>query len=334
MTEKKTTTPDGVANAAEKGISAVVSPAADDILAGERTPTPEEIEAMLEGRNRTHFEGLGDAWGVLTGQNPAHVVPQVLGTVLSEGGTRPAWRWKRKNVEQALMAWPKDQPIRAAALFAGTEGERMYPKNVLPLLEGLPNDLTVEAVHPWENGFCANVAVSMQEDKNPMWFCDPLYTRDQDDLTPGVTHTFLLSGLAFHIRKALLDELTITQGPRYEAYAEAWLGENPGKSRLDIPPLKIDVAGKHIILPGRNFAEYQIRAMVEKVQDCQLERMPVKILYFRFPFENRPPLLLPLYVSQLTLNGLDPREGMEVDAYIWLQGRIIDLDPSPANTGA
>ena len=35
-------------------------------------------------------------------------------------------------------------------------------------------------------------------------------------------HTFLLAGLALGLRKALLDEITITQGVRYEAYAEAW----------------------------------------------------------------------------------------------------------------
>ena len=35
----------------------------------------------------------------------------------------------------------------------------------------------------------------MIEGKNPMWFYDPPYLRDKDDLTPGVTQTFLLSGL-------------------------------------------------------------------------------------------------------------------------------------------
>ena len=37
-----------------------------------------------------------------------------------------------------------------------------------------------------------------------MWFYDPLYLRDKDDLTPGITHTFSLAGLCFALRKALL----------------------------------------------------------------------------------------------------------------------------------
>lgn len=54
------------------------------------------------------------------------------------------------------------------------------------------------------NGMGANVAVSMIEGKNPMWFFDPL-RRDRADFTPGVTHTFLVAGLAYVVRKALLD---------------------------------------------------------------------------------------------------------------------------------
>ena len=178
---------------------------ADDTNPDAREASPEEMEAMLQGKNRTHFEGLGDAWAVLTGQNPAAVMPQVVGTVLHEGGTRPSWQWKRGGRDHVLMAWPKDQPVRASVLVAGEQGGKLTPVSVVPLLDGLPNDLTVEEVHPWESGLGANVAVSMVEGKNPMWFFDPLYGRDHDDLTPGITHTFLLAGLAYGLRKALLD---------------------------------------------------------------------------------------------------------------------------------
>ena len=33
----------------------------------------EDAQAAAEGKNRTHYEGLGDAWAVLTGRNPAPV---------------------------------------------------------------------------------------------------------------------------------------------------------------------------------------------------------------------------------------------------------------------
>lgn len=288
-----------------------------------------EAQAAAEGKNRVHTEALGDAWAVLTGQNPAAIMDQVVSTVLHEGGTRPSWQWKRGSTDHIMMAWPQDQPLRAAVLVMGEEGEKLTPVTAVPLLDGLPNDLMVEGVHLWENGMGANVAVSMIEGKNPMWFFDPLYGRDRTDLTPGVTHTFLVAGLAFAIRKALLDQMTITQGPQYEAYAEQWLEANPGKSRLDVPPLQVDVSDRHMIMPGRNFCEYQMRAVIEEVQDCQLDKMPVKALFVTFPFENREPLRLVIYASKMVLGDLEPEVGQAIDAYIWLQGRIIDIDEGP-----
>jgi hypothetical protein len=293
------------------------------------TPSPRELEDMIKGKNRSHAESLGDMWAVVTGQNPAAIMGQIVATVMHSGGTRPSWQWKREGRDHVLLAWPQDQPVRASVLVTGPEQEQLRPASAVPLLEGLPNDLTVESVYPWQNGLEANVAVSMMEDKNPMWFFDPVFGRDKDDLTPGVTHTFLLAGLAFGLRKALLDEITITQGPRYEAYAADWLEKNPEKRRIDVPPLKVDVSERHIIMPGRNFCEYQLRAKVEHTQDVQLENMPVKILYLNFPFENRETLHLPVYASKFVLGEYEPQKGDAVDAYVWLQGRIIDIDETP-----
>ena len=123
-------------------------------------PTEEEVRARLMAANRAHTETLGDAWAVLTGQNPEAVMGQIAATVMHEGGTRPAWQWKREGQDHVLLAWPQDQPVRAAVLVAGEEGGKLRPVSAAPLLDGLPNDLTVEDVHPWKTGVDANVAVS------------------------------------------------------------------------------------------------------------------------------------------------------------------------------
>lgn len=290
--------------------------------------TPEQVQAIVSGANRTHAEGLGDAWAVVLGRNPAALMPQVISTVLHEGGTRPSWQWKRGGKEYVLMAWPREEALRASVLMrAEEEGGQLRPCDAVPLLEGQPNDLTVESVHPWETGAGADVAVSMIEGKNPMWFYDPLYIRDKDDLTPGITHTFTLAGLCFAVRKALLDDVTITQGPQYEAYAADWLAAHPGTGRLDVPPLKVSMKGRRMIMPGRRFCEYQIRAEVEEVRQGSLEQMPVTLMYLRFPFDERAPMLLPVYASKMVLKDYEPKAGDEIDAYVWLQGRVIDFDP-------
>ena len=304
------------------------SASAQESVEARRKPTPEEAKAMLEGAYRQHLEGLGLQWGVLLGGHPQQLMSQVVATVLQEGGTRPVWQWKVKNDDFVVMAWPQDSPVRASVTMSGPEGEKMRPVDACPLLEGLPNDMTVAELHPWQAGIGGNVGCTMEEGRKPLWFYDPMMERDHDDLTPGVTQTILLAGLALSLRKALLDELTITQGSAYEVHAESWLQQNPGKSRLDVPPLKIPLSGKHLIMPGQSFCEYQMRATVAQVEDCMLEKMPVKLLYLHFPFESREAMHLALYAPKTVLKDYEPKEGDEIDAYVWLQGRIVDLPPS------
>lgn len=287
----------------------------------------ENEHASIPADGRIHNEGLAHIWHALTGLDPQILIPQLVGTVLHEGGTRPVWQWERHNREYVLMAWPADQPLRAAVLMAGPKDGKLKPVTAVPLLEGFPNDLTVETVHPRQTGG-GDVAVAMLEGKNPMWFFDPLFGRDEDDLTTGVTHTFWLGAIALGVRKALLDEITITTGPQYELYANEWLENHSDKKRIDVPPLKIDIRGKSFIMPGRVFGEYQLRATIEKIQDCQLEKMPIQALFLSFPFEDRPSMRLPLYVSEKTLGTFKPQAGEEIEAYAWFEGRIIDLEQS------
>lgn len=290
---------------------------------GKREPGKPDKEKMS---GRIHVEGLGDVWAALTGRNPREIIPQVVATVLRAGGTRPPWQWKSRGREYVLLAWPQEGPVRAAVLVAGEEGGQLKPVTAVPLLEGLPADLRIESVHPRNEGLGADVAVSMIEGENPMWFFDPLYSRDKDDLTPDVTHTFWLAAVAFGIRKALLDEVAITSGEDYEEHAQKWLNENPGKKRLDVPPLKLVVKDRHFIMPGRNYCEYQLRARVERVEDHIFEKMPLKVIFLEFPFDNRPNLHLALFASKMTLGNYEPAVGEEIEAYAWFQGRIIDLE--------
>lgn len=287
---------------------------------------PENARAVRE-----HNPALGQVWAALTGRNPESILSQVTATVLQDGGTRPPWKWALKGMDYTALAWPQDQPIRACVLLKGEPGEKMRPVSVFPLLEGLPNDLTVEEVRPFEEGEGANVGALMLEGKNPMWFFDPFYTRDKSDLTPGVTHTFWLAAAALALRRAMLDEITLASGPDFELHAQKWLAENPGAKSMDAPPLKINIAGKRFIMPGRFFGEYQIRAEVDDVEDWLFDKTPVRVLYLTFPFDGRPALRLPVYVSEFASRGYKAEKGQEVEAYVWLQGRIIDLeDPGAA----
>ncbi len=272
---------------------------------------------------RTHLETLGNQWAVLVG-NPKALMPQIVGTVIHSGVTRESWKCEKANKETMLMVWPKDSPIRAGVVMQGEPEGELKPASAMPFLEGFPNDFIVKEAHVWQSGVEANVAVEIFANKSPMWFYSPLYFRDKEDLTPGVTHTFSVSGLAFGVRKALLDELTITQGLAYEAHANAWLQDNPGKTRLDVPPLKIPLKGKQIIMPGRNFGEYETRNTILEVEKCNLDKIDVYMLRLDFPLPEREPLRIMLYAPAHLFKDEEPKVGDEIDAYIWLQARIAD----------
>ncbi len=281
-------------------------------------------ESLERHDYRRHVEALGRQWAVLVG-NPKALLPQIIGTIVHAGGTRPCWQRNDAQGECMLMAWPEDQPLRAAAVFKGPTQEELKPASVMPLMEGYPNDFEVHSTVPWQSGVEANVGVTVLAGDKPLWFYDPLYYRDKEDLTPGVTHTFLLSGLALGIRRALLDEMTITQGPLYESHANTWLEENPDKGRLDVPPLKLNLAGKQIIMPGREFCEYEMRSSVLEVQTCTLDKLEVTMLRLGFPMPDRAPMFVLVYVPTPMLKDYTPKVGDEVDAYVWLQGRVADV---------
>ena len=196
------------------------------------------------------YENLGDKWFALL-DNPEKDAFALMPRVVKDGGTRDTWSVKNEDSETVLMAWPADTPLRAGLILRGKPDGHLDPVSMLPLLEGLPHDMTVEEVHPWSNGVVAYVGACRNEGAMPLFFCNPLYFRDARMLaTPGVRHTFLLAGMAYAVRRALLDELTITEGPYYEAHAKAWLEAHPGSSRTDVPQLKIDLRGKAVFMPG------------------------------------------------------------------------------------
>ena len=156
------------------------------------------------------------------------------------------------------MAWPRESLLRAGVVFTGRKDAHLDScGRIFPFWRGFANSLTVVEVYPWKQGKTGmrgrvgEVLAQPDDDGAPIWFFDPLYYRDAKvDLTPGVTQVFYLSGLCYGIRRALLDELTVTQGPVYEAWAKKWLTANPEKGRLDVPPLKIPLRGSNLLQPA------------------------------------------------------------------------------------
>jgi len=270
------------------------------------------------------FEALGDKWFPIV-ENPERDAMALLQKAVQEGGTRDRWNAKNDKSETIMMAWPQEGGLRVGTIMHAEKEGQFQPITVMPLLEGVPQDMTVEAVYPWSNGACAFVAACRNEGAEPLVFQTMFYYRDRESLaTPGLRQTFLLAGMAYGIRKALLDELTITEGPQYEEYAKKWLEKNPDKTRLDVPQLKVDLRGQSTILPGNAPGDYQLRANITAVQEGEFDGKKYYILPFLLGAETKEPLTLLMYVTERACHGYVPKVGDDIDAIIWLQGRVID----------
>lgn len=271
-----------------------------------------------------YFEGLGDKWATLL-NDPAVELEQLLPFVVNNGGLREGWEVKTEKRETVTLAWPAEGTLRAGVTLRGTPGQQLKPMTLFPLLEGVGNDMTVEEVIPWENGTEAFVSARRNEDGEPLLVYTPFFYRDADILTPGVRHTFLVAGLAYGVRKALLDEMTITEGPQYDTYAAEWLRQNPDASRLDVPQLCLSLQGARILSPGRMPCDYQLRAPITHVEETMFGPEKVYILQIELGLTTENPLRFVLFAPEKVCGSFVPVDGAEIDAMIWLQARVIDI---------
>lgn len=269
-----------------------------------------------------HFEGLGKTWLTLL-NNPQQELPAVIMDVMKEGKTRGCWQRKDAKTETMVLAWPAETAFRAGVTLHGKAEKEIRPVSAYPLLEGAANDMTVEETYAWKNGTEGEVAACCNEGASALWFYSPFFYRDREDLTPGVRHTFLIAGLALGLRRALLDEMTVTEGPDYERYAAEWLAHHPGATRHDVPQLTVDLKGARILMPGEITSEYQIRVPVTSVEEMTFRDEKVYMLIVEFGLNTLNPLRFPLYAPERVCK-IVPKAGDEIDAIIWLQGRIID----------
>jgi len=122
----------------------------------------------------------------------------------------------------------------------------------------------------------------------------------------------------------LLDDMSITDGPHFETWAEKWLEEHPDKTRLDVPPLKISLSGACVLLPSPQYTVYQLRAPIHSIEESALSGEKVYILRLTFGLDTPQPLDLPLYAPSRVCKNYVPKEGDEIDAIMWLQGRLLD----------
>jgi len=275
-----------------------------------------------------HIESMGDKW-VALGVDPKNI-NGVINVTLELGGTRPVWNVKDEKIERMVMAWPNEGLLRSSVTVAGAPEGQLSAVAVAPLMEGFANEMKFIDAHGWKGGHAGELLAQHEGAELTLCFYDPLYFRDVEGLAKDSKRKFYLSGLCYGMRKALLDELTITEGPRYEQHAKEWMIANPTKTRLDVPALKIPLKGVTLIDATDHYCEYQCRASIFDVDsfDFGPGEAAKKIYRFGIALGNpADPVYVIVYApaDRISKNYI-PQDGDDVDMIFWMQGRIAD-DP-------
>jgi len=284
-----------------------------------------------------HIESMGDKW-VALGVDPKNI-NGVINVTLELGGTRPVWNVKDEKIERMVMAWPNEGLLRSSVTVAGAPEGQLAAVAVAPLMEGFENEMVFKDAYGWKGGHAGEILAHHEDTGMTFCFYDPLYFRDIEGLAKDSKRKFYLSGLCYGLRRALLDELTITEGPRYEQHAKEWMIANPTKTRLDVPALKIPLKGLTVIDGTEHYCEYQCRANIFDVDsfDFGPGEAAKKIYRFGIALGNTAkPIYVIMYAPADRIDkNYVPKEGDDVDMIFWMQGRVVDeaaIEESPELT--
>lgn len=270
-----------------------------------------------------HFEGLGDKWRALVG-NPDQTVKELVPTIAQQGGTREVWQSNTPEGHTLLLAWPADEPCRAALILRGDQEKNNYaPVSALPLLEGLENELEVHDMRAWANDAEGEMAIT-NAGSNPFWFYNPVFYRDRWSCNSGQKQIFKLAALAYALRPATRDSIQVKGGPQYDAYAAAFLEKNPKMTAEQVPPLTLPLKGSRLIQEYAHASEYQLRVPVEEVSTCTFNGTTLHMLTVSFGGKGDKAIRVMLYVSPEVLGDYTPKTGDDIEAIAWLQGRLTD----------
>ena len=285
---------------------------------------PPEYDQVDEDFMAVHFEGLGNIWDAVFAEG-SEGFTQCLSWVTSKGVLKKGCQVIYKEDERhiALVQAPAEGDVRATALLVSAENlGKMEVWSGYPLLQGIPNELTITKAHTWSNGVEGVVAAQASNDGPPVTFFGGFYFRDFMKFVPGANLSVSLGALALKISQAEARSLTVSEGPFYEMRLAEFLRENPEKSKEDFVPVQVSYAGARILFPGTYACEWTFRCPVLAV--AQTELMDTRFTKITTEFVGQGDEVIRgfLYASEHTLNGYAPQPGDDVEGVLWMTGDI------------
>lgn len=272
-----------------------------------------------------HFEGLGDIWEALLGQEApklAEKLPAIVKKSTCHEGCSVLFQ--DSGITVTLAQYPDNsRDIRTGILLASHPSQKgLVLFSCYPVMEGLPNPLRIRKCHPWTNMLEGVVAAERVHDGPPITFYAPFFFRDALRFVPGAELSVSLAGLAYSCRKAESQSFTVDEGPWYEEELQSFLENNPGKTEADFSAPVVSMQGARILLPLPSACNWQYRCPVLEATRTDVLGQPVYKLHVIFVGVDEANLAGYLYVPERQLNGYIPQAGDDIEGILWMTGML------------
>lgn len=229
--------------------------------------------------------------------------------------------------EKALGIVHGEMPLRYLVLVC-TDSTKGQPVNTVwsfyPLCaECVSHRLTIEKLHPWENGIEGVVSASTTSGAM-VWFFDPYYFVNKDVYKIGKGYDITLGALALKLQKPAQNEIVITEGPLIELERQRAIEEDPHADTSKITSVTLSLENLSMCMPSEDYPdEASYRGVVENIGYFETEGIGFyryKTTILKFGDDNLVSIYL--YASESVLGDYRPKVGDNVEGVIWMQGTI------------
>jgi hypothetical protein len=272
-----------------------------------------------------HMSSPGDVWTMLF-DSPKEAIAAVKqnranGVLVHEtSADGPEGYWE----EESMLRIP-----HASSLGFVTKKKTEFIFDV-PVVPGTPVEATFRSTFAWfeESSLLGEVTFANESWNEPLSAFVPYFFRSAYRLAAGDPAVFDLAAVACDIHKAEPAEYTIDRGPFYEVCLKTFLDENPGKTELDFPELKIQTAGMKMMMPTPCSSIYIFRTTIKEVEripfyDGILYRCAVDLFVGRDP-EDQDTLSINLFMAPTTCGDYVPQAGDDIEGTMLLTVSRID----------
>jgi hypothetical protein len=275
-----------------------------------------------------HSETLGDIWDAVLGDSEK--MTPLLSEAIAKGEKTDQVMLLRneEEIEVTMLQYPNNGLIKVGMLLVKTKADESWIfYSAYPILDGIRNPLTINAIHTWKNGVEGVVSAERTPDGPPVTFFDPFYFKEQKQLTPETDQNITLAALALSIRQTIMNEFVVKEGAFYEDRLKEFLEKNPDKSKNDFSPPEISLRGARILFPTQYVCEWEYRC---NVTGCaQLTYFGTKFYRMEVIFvgEDDADIKGIIYASEHVVNGYKPRAGHDIEGVLWMTGHIANAVP-------